>query len=136
MNRYDLQSLARIRLQEAECLMAAGFQDGAYYLCGYAVECALKACIAKQTQAGDFPERNRVNDSYSHDLMKLTVIAGLKPLFEEACRNDKVLERYWTVAKDWNESSRYESRGARAQDLIEAITDPIHGVMRWLQQHW
>ena len=47
MNRTDLQQPALTRLAEAKALLAAGFPAGAYYLAGYAVECALKACIAK-----------------------------------------------------------------------------------------
>jgi hypothetical protein len=42
--------------------------DGAYYLAGYAVECALKACIAKETKRYEFPDKKRVDSSYSHNL--------------------------------------------------------------------
>jgi HEPN domain-containing protein len=45
MNRFDSQKLASLRLREAKALLAAGFPEGAYYLAGYAVECALKACL-------------------------------------------------------------------------------------------
>jgi hypothetical protein len=43
MNRNDLRRLARIRLKEARVLLQAKCFDGAYYLCGYAIECGLKA---------------------------------------------------------------------------------------------
>ena len=46
MNRADFQRLADVRIDEAGVLLAAGRWSGAYYLAGYAVECALKACIA------------------------------------------------------------------------------------------
>lgn len=49
LDRKELQELSRIRLTEAKGLLALGLWDGAYYLAGYAVECALKAYIAKQT---------------------------------------------------------------------------------------
>jgi hypothetical protein len=35
----------------------AGFSDGAYYLAGYTVDCAIKASVAKRTQEHDFPEK-------------------------------------------------------------------------------
>jgi hypothetical protein len=41
--RADFQHLARARVKEAEILINAGEFDGAYYLAGYALECALKA---------------------------------------------------------------------------------------------
>jgi HEPN domain-containing protein len=56
MNRYDFQKLARIRLEEAKVLLRHGKYEGCYYLCGYAVEFALKACIAKMTERYDFPD--------------------------------------------------------------------------------
>ena len=68
MNRVDLQALSETRIREAKSLLAAEFMDGAYYLAGYSVECALKACIAKQTQEHDFPDKKLVNESHTHNL--------------------------------------------------------------------
>lgn len=50
MNRKDLKLVAEVRLREAEALLNKRYYDGAYYLTGYAVECALKSCIAKKTK--------------------------------------------------------------------------------------
>ena len=77
MNRADFQRLAELRLKEANALLAAELPDGAYYLAGYAVECALKACIAKRTHEYDFPEKKLVNDSHTHDIKILLRLAGL-----------------------------------------------------------
>jgi HEPN domain-containing protein len=57
MDRKDFRALSRVWLSEATALLNAGLPDGAYYLAGYAVECALKACIAKETQRYEFPEK-------------------------------------------------------------------------------
>ena len=43
----ELRALARARLKEAQILFAAKRYDAATYLCGYAVEMALKARICK-----------------------------------------------------------------------------------------
>jgi hypothetical protein len=48
VNRAEFQKLADLRAREAGVLLAARCYDGAYYLAGYAVECALKACIVFQ----------------------------------------------------------------------------------------
>jgi hypothetical protein len=58
MKRKDFQELAAVRLKEARVLLRAGCYEGAYYLAGYAVECALKACISKQTERHEFPDRD------------------------------------------------------------------------------
>ncbi|MGP8244963.1 MAG: hypothetical protein ACLQVN_10650 [Bryobacteraceae bacterium] len=71
VNRKDLQLLARTRLAEAKALSGTGFPDGAYYLAGYAVECALKACIARGTRRHDFPDKGSVDASYTHKLKDL-----------------------------------------------------------------
>ena len=66
MNRIDFQNLAAERLSDAETLLAAGRFDGAYYVAGYVVECALKACIANKTKEDDFPPRE-TRKIWTHD---------------------------------------------------------------------
>lgn len=67
-----------MRLKEVEVLLNNRQYSGAYYLSGYVVECALKACIARQTRKFDFPDKKTVLDSYTHDLQKLVKIAKLE----------------------------------------------------------
>src|SRR5450755_5096604 len=78
MDRKDLRALSRVRLSEARALLKAGLPDGAYYLAGYAAECALKACIAKETRRYEFPEKKRVSASHTHDLADLVKVAELQ----------------------------------------------------------
>lgn len=47
MDRKKLQWLAEERLKDAKALLGRKRWSGAYYLCGYAVECALKACLLR-----------------------------------------------------------------------------------------
>ncbi len=48
MNKSDLEKIVDIRIKEAKVLFDAECYEGAYYLAGYALECAIKACIAKK----------------------------------------------------------------------------------------
>lgn len=106
----------------------------AYYLVGYAVECALKACIAAQTKQYEFPNKQRVLDSYTHNLEKLVGVAGLDERVMEA---DPELAVNWAYAKDWTEERRYEQRSEQeAQDLFGAVADPDHGVLTMLRAYW
>jgi HEPN domain-containing protein len=137
MNRDELKELASIRLKEAQTLLKAGRPDGAYYLAGYAVECALKACIAKQTQRYDFPDKNRANDSWKHDLASLVGTANLKTSLDQEIRSNPQFDRNWAVVKDWNEKSRYRRSDSRvAQDILAAIADRRNGVLKWLRRYW
>jgi len=135
MNRRDFQSLAETRLSDAQALLASGRFDGAYYLAGYAVECALKACIAKNTQRHDFPDRTTVNGSYTHNLNGLLNIAQL----DSSLRTDldAILRVNWATAANWKEDSRYaRTTQKEAEDLFSAIADRRHGVMSWLRRRW
>jgi hypothetical protein len=137
MNRYDLRRLARIRLKEARALLRARCFDGAYYLCGYAVECALKACIAKATRRSEFPDLDRVKASYTHNLIALVKVAGLETLLQGEAASDPDFGFNWAIAKDWSEKDRYAQHSAKkARDLYRAVAGRKHGVMRWIRQHW
>jgi HEPN domain-containing protein len=143
MNRNDFQQLSELRLKEAKALLAAGFPEGAYYLAGYAVECALKACIARKTQEFDFPEKKRVNDSHTHDLGKLLVLAGLSEDLQLGFTANARMEMYWGIVRDWSEESRYEMfQGSEAERIqlatlmIQAIGAQYGGVMQWIKQRW
>ena len=65
MNRADLQRLARERIADAKVLLRARRWSAAYYLSGYAVECAIKACIARLTRAEEFPDKSFVDKCWT-----------------------------------------------------------------------
>ncbi len=136
MNRQDLQNLALTRLEEVEVLLNNHKYSGAYYLSGYVIECALKACIAKQTQEFDFPDKKTVMDSYTHDLEKLVKVAKLDKELKSLL-DDPNFSLGWLEVRDWSEESRYQIHSQqKALDIYLAITDPTHGVLQWLQQHY
>jgi hypothetical protein len=137
MNRADFQALASIRLREARTLFRARQYAGAYYLAGYAIECALKACIAKQTREHDFPDRKTVNDSYSHNLDQLLRVAGLDDDLTRETERDPDFGVHWSLVKDWSEESRYRRTARRdADDLIQAVSNRRHGVLKWIRERW
>jgi HEPN domain-containing protein len=137
VNRAELQTLSDIRIAEAQALLAAGMFDGAYYLAGYSVECALKACIARLTNQHDFPDKDFAQECYTHSIEKLVKAAGLKAQRDADAPPGSNLERNWTAVKDWSELSRYErNTEAEARVLIEAIIHPTDGILSWLKVHW
>ena len=137
MNRKDLRAIARIRLREARVLLREGLYSGAYYLTGYAAECGLKACIAKLTRMHDFPDKERGNKCFTHDLVALVRLASLDASLRAEMAADRVFELNWSLVRDWNEQSRYETRSKRqAEDIFSAAANRQHGVMRWVRRHW
>src|SRR5712691_6280005 len=113
MNRRTFQKLALVRLQDAKALLRARRYDAGYYLAGYVIECALKACVAKRTKKFDFPPKN-TSKIYTHDLGALLETAGLVKTFESQLVADAKFARYWAVVKDWSEESRYDTSGLKA----------------------
>lgn len=138
VNRTDLQKLAQSRIEEAEALLKAKKWAGAYYLAGYAVECGLKACVAKKTRRHDFPDKDFAAKCFTHKIEQLVVQAGLQGILQAARIADADLDVNWTIVKDWDEKARYEWKRSRAkaQELYDAITDPVHGVLTWIKLHW
>lgn len=124
-------------MKEAKALLDCRLYGGAYYVAGYAAECALKACIAKKTKKYEFPKKELVNQSYTHNLSQLLRIAGLEKKQKELAVGDEEFGRKWNVVKDWSEESRYESAGeVKARELYLAIADRKSGVLQWLKTHW
>jgi HEPN domain-containing protein len=143
MNRSDFQRLAELRLSEAKSLLTARFPEGAYYLAGYAVECGLKACIARKTREFDFPDKKRVNDSHTHDLGKLLVLAGLAVDLQLELAANVRMEMFWGFVRDWSEESRYDlfqgsevERIQLASLMIHAVESQNGGMLPWITQRW
>jgi HEPN domain-containing protein len=137
MNRTDLQNLAEERLADAVALFASQRYGGAYYLIGYAVECGLKACIAKLTRAEDFYDKDLARGIFQHGLKNLAGHARLSASIEQLGKSDPAFQQNWAYACNWDEESRYETHTQQEADqLIQAVTDPDHGVMQCIRQYW
>jgi hypothetical protein len=139
VNRADLQQLADLRIAEAHALLTlpVPMPDGAYYLAGYAVECALKACIAKGYGSEEWPERQFVVDCHTHEILKLARLAGMETARAADAAANPNLGTNWSIVQDWSERSRYERHSlAKAQRLYEAITHATDGVLPWIKARW
>ena len=137
MDRKDFLELSKVRLKEATALLKLGMFDGAYYLAGYAVECALKACIAKGTQRFEFPDRKKVESSYSHSLRDLIRVAGLEEARREQADKDFGFQKSWEIVQSWSEQSRYQRHSPEsAKVLLAAVGERRHGVISWIRLQW
>ena len=120
-NRSSLQNLANERIKDAEALLIAGRWSGAYYLAGYAVECALKACFAKQTREYDFPQKS-AQKVFTHNISELLSLAGIKALRDNDIKTSQAQQLNWAIVEAWNESTRYEIwTEVQARQLYEAV---------------
>ncbi len=138
MNRADFIKLAYCRIEEAEVLLRSQKFSGAYYLAGYAIECALKARLSKQTKRHDFPpEPNHVRDIYTHNLQQLLDKSNLQKVFEAEKTRNPQFAINWSVIKDWTEKSRYQQQSQKkARAIVKAVSDPQHGVLQCIKRCW
>jgi hypothetical protein len=135
--RKDFQLLAGMRLGEAQALVQSGNQNGAYYLGGLVIECALKACIAKKTRKHDFPsDQNYAKSVYTHDLTQLARLAGLEGELEKECKINTRFATNWGVIKAWNINARYDTSSLSGTDMVAAVKSPLDGVLKWIKHYW
>lgn len=133
-----MQILAEARVEEEKALLKGGRWAAAYYLLGYAVECGLKACAAKQFREYEVPDKKIVNEFYTYRLDNLLNISGARAALEKQAIADPQFEVNWNTVRDWNEASRYDHSmtEAKARDMLIAVMDPSSGVLAWLKTQW
>jgi hypothetical protein len=141
VNKKILQALAEARVADARALLHAKRFEAAYYLAGYAIECALKACIATKTKRYDFPDKKLACKVYTHNLEELAQIAGLKEHLQHRFRQDPAFETKWGIVKDWSEQARHDmispqkEARRRANEMLNAVEDR-QGILACIQQYW
>jgi HEPN domain-containing protein len=127
--RDEWKELVGIRMADAEVLVKDGSYDAAYYLAGYAVECALKARIVRILE-GYFPPRQSL---YTHSLKNLVDAAELGQTFTERSVADPRFSDRWEIVKHWSEESRYETHDRKAaEDMLEAA----RGAVECIREYW
>jgi HEPN domain-containing protein len=134
LSKQLLVQLAEEKLRDARLLLEAGRSSNAYYLAGYAIELMLKAIVSTEIQAETIPRSDLMKGLFTHDVEKLVSLANLKGGLAKLRDADPEFAAFWELVLDWRETSRYEMHDdKRAEQLLRAIDDPDHGVLRWLR---
>jgi hypothetical protein len=138
LTRADFQELADIRASDAGDLLKSAHYHGAYYLAGYAVECAIKACICKLMKGDEFPDPKFAKSVWVHDLNDLVALARLAATRDARIQVDEHFEKNWLTVKDWSEGARDDLtiNQRRTTDMVESVTNANHGVLPWLKTLW
>jgi hypothetical protein len=112
ISRLALRRVAKGRLKDAEILLGRHRYDGAVYLCGYAVEIALKARICRTLNWADFPfsagEFKNLTSLKTHNLDILLHLSGR----EEAIKNTAGIFKAWNDIVQWDPEFRYRPMGS------------------------
>lgn len=117
----DLLGIAQARLDDADTLFQASRFDGSVYLCGYAVEIALKAKICDCLKWSGYPATSAEFKGYisfrTHNLDVLLHLSGA----EAAVKTNFFPE--WSIVVQWDPDARYKTIGsASSQDASTMLT--------------
>ncbi len=126
----ELDGIAAARLDDAKALLAAGRYDGAIYLCGYAVEVALKARICRILNWPDFPATRSEFQAYksfqTHELDVLLRLSGQEQKIKQQHFAD------WNNLAVWKSESRYNVVGTAQKVDAEAMIKSAEQLLRIL----
>jgi HEPN domain-containing protein len=139
VNRAEAKQFADAWVLEAKCLLDAGRWHAAYYLVGYAVECALKACVLAYIDNTGiiFQDKKYAEKCITHDIESLVKAAGLEEARGLDIQANPALGVNWQTIKDWKVDNRYKERSEpEARSLYEAVTDNANGVLPWIKARW
>ena len=122
----ELRSISAARLEDAQALFNAGLYDGVVYLCGYAVELALKARICETLNWDGYPSTNREFRDYltfrTHDLKVLLRLSGQ----ETRILRDR--PKTWRAVAIWNPELRYRLPGSTSEPEAEILLEQMRQV--------
>jgi HEPN domain-containing protein len=121
MSVKELTAIARARLKDAEGLFSLGRYDAATYICGYAVEIALKVRIVKTLKWAGFPSTSKefegLQSFRSHDLERLLYLCG---------KESTILAKFsleWADVCQWDPERRYSLPGQVSRPYAEAMIE-------------
>lgn len=139
MNQADLQSPAQVRISDADALIKGGRWSFAYYVAGYAVECALKSCfLARIIYTGwVFQEKAKINECLTHNYGELINLSGLTDELNAQLAANPAFVGNWGITTQWKVTDRYgQKTEADPKALYAAITDDPDGVLKWIMYYW
>lgn len=107
-------------MNDATVLFVNGRTAGAHYVCGYAVEMALKARICRTLNWLGFPEsRNEFENYTSFRTHKLDVLLSLSGE-EQRIKADHIQQ--WSYVAEWNPEVRYSADTADRSEVALMIS--------------
>lgn len=130
ISKDELKSIARERLEDSEVLFGEGRYSGAMYLCGYAVELALKTRICETLKWPGYPSsRSEFNNYKSFKTHSLDVLLNLSGVEEEI--KTKFLTEWSSVAA-WDPEVRYKPIGSAKETDVKLMIESTKTLLKAL----
>ncbi len=127
LDKATFQSNAKLRLEDAQVLYDNGRYDGAAYICGYAVEFALKARICETLNTTAYPDA--IAGFKTHKLETLLILTG-----QEGRIKSGVFEAWNFIVENWQPEMRYKPAGAILPQKVKILLEHATTLLRTLNQ--
>lgn len=125
----QLETLVADRIVDAETLIANGRYGAALYICGYAVELALKRRICLTLAWPGFPETSAefklTGNLKVHDFPTLVQFTGRQSQFTLA-------NNEWATVLAWSPENRYKPPGAATMTSATLMLQAVQAVVAQL----
>lgn len=123
----ELREISAARIEEAQALLDAGHYDGVVYLCGYAVELALKARICETLNWAWYPSNNReFKDLHSFRTHNLNVLLWLSGQDSRIRSN---MPDTWKAVSTWNPELRYQIPGSATLPSAALLLEEVRRLL-------
>ena len=121
LTRSELEEIAQARIQDGRVLLDSERYDGAIYLCGYAVEIALKGSICETLGWDGYPSTTKEFANYqtfrTHNLDVLLRLSGS----EHKVKTKFLAE--WSAVAVWDPEIRYRPPGSATKQGAELMIE-------------
>ncbi|UCC96727.1 MAG: HEPN domain-containing protein [Phycisphaerales bacterium] len=121
LRKSELKEIAQARIEDGEVLLHSERYDGAIYLCGYAVEIALKGRICETLGWDGYPSTRKEFANYqtfrTHNLDVLLRLSGS----EHKVRTEHLAE--WSAVAEWDPEIRYKPIGSATKKGAELMIE-------------
>lgn len=146
-NCDDLKRISEARLKTAEILINAQDWEGAAYMMGYVLECALKAVVCKTLHLQSYPDKADDISKFfkTHKFDPLLILSGLQDTFNTGA--PIAVWQSWSeftgeYPGDWP-AMRYNAPGltwneVKVKKMYTNLIDPVHGIITQikLKRRW
>src|SRR5258708_17703206 len=115
------------RWRDAQCLYDAGRFQGAIYLCGYALECQLKAnvCAARGVESLEEREAKKLGHELAH-------VLDAARLSRKLTENEDLRTAFYGIANRWSTGIRYSGGGSNGRECQRFLRDS-EALLLWLK---
>ena len=141
-NHKQLREISKSRLRTSKILIDHQDYDGAFYMMGYVLECALKSVICKRLNLANYPDKDSSEDKRSifrtHKFDILLTLSGIEKDFSLSTLVPARRSENWSIATKWRPETRYEPIGSHNQievvRVYEALTENPEGILNWISK--